>query len=153
MKLKQLEGGRRKRGDVSAANAPVVAPWDITERQDSQWLEALGFRPKKLLQPDWTESDLSKFYKGLKDWKTGARIVGTLTMGMYYWLSHHIMERRFSPKACKRLAQSQLRSLQRRGNMHNMSAPSPQEEGGASDVDSDTKSDSDDEAPLQRGVN
>lgn len=141
-----LQGGA---SDCTAAD--VEAPWDIKERQDALWLEERGFRPRKLLQPDWTEADLQQFAEGVDQWYTGEAIIESDTMGMYYWLSHHVMKRRFSPKACQRQLQSQLRKLSRQGNMGGSSGPSvPVEAHSDSDFHSD--SDSEDEVILRRGA-
>lgn len=127
----------------------IAAPWDINERQDSVWLESRGFRWKHLLQPHWTDQDLIKFYGALDKLGSGDATKPTQNMRLFYYLSFHVMGRRFSPKACWWLFNSTLRKI-RKGNLQAKSLPAaaPKSKAHSSDIHNGAETDSEDEVNL-----
>ena len=100
--------GYRKVGIHDFAGGPLTlesaqSPWPGPEWEDMEGLQELGFVPKKLLQPTWTEADIVQFKAGLADWASQRTLMPSPKMDFFYYLSHHVMDRRFSQQACQRM--------------------------------------------------
>ena len=125
---------------------PVAAPWAISERQDAVWLQAQGFRPKNLHQPDWGDKDKERLRAGLVAWSTGSQPMPSEQMNIYYYLSHYVMDRKFSAQACRRLVKLELKQLKAHADKPGLSVPPVAQGECNSDVSGESEHESDSES-------
>lgn len=86
--------------------APVHIPtprlWHESEVFDAPRLEELGFRAKSEVESFWTPADLATFRAGAADLAARRQHMPSEITNPAYYMSHHVMQRRFSIKACQR---------------------------------------------------
>lgn len=147
---KLAEGDRLARlcaPTTAARNSqPVQAPWILPEVPTADWLRGHGFRGKHTLQASWSDNDKAKFRQGILDWESGKLPTPSENTDLLYFLSHHVMERRFSAKACRKMLRSQLRELRKRGELNQLIEPVESEED--PEYESDEGDTSEDEVVL-----
>ena len=112
---------------------------------DSQVMQQYGFKPKFELESFWTDQDLEQFRRGAAEVVAGTRDRAGLDAA--YYMSHYVMQRRFSTRACTKQLLRMAGQLQR-------ARAAPQREegpvvlGGAVHSDDD----SEDEVELARAL-
>ena len=79
-------------------------PWALphSEAYDAAWLDQHGFHVKKRVERTWTETDVEKLEEGLVRLPRGDDLAPSERTNPLYYLSHHVMEKRFSAQACAR---------------------------------------------------
>jgi hypothetical protein len=84
------------------ADAGAQVLWGTRENIDAVWLqEEAGFRRKRQPESTWTAADDWQFQDRVAQFG-GELVMPTLTMETGYFLSHHVMDRKFSARACRR---------------------------------------------------
>jgi hypothetical protein len=83
-------------------------PWRIPEGQDcdAQFLEEHDFHAKKHVEHTWTSDDIGKLKTGMRRLQTGEDLPPSECTDPLYYLSHHVMEKKFSSAAVARQVQS-----------------------------------------------
>lgn len=107
------------------------SPWKPAEEQTAAWLQQHGFRPKTLVEPDWSEPEKQEFELAVLELAQGKRMKPSEQMSTAHYLSHHVMHLRHSEQSCKRMLR---RICRQAGRAVVMSADSDSEHG--SDEDS-----------------
>ena len=104
--------------------ARQVAPGDIptlwrrgTDFNAEQMI-GLGFRTKSELETFRTDADIETFRAGAAELAANSAQMPTAAMDPAYYMSHHVMKRRFSKKAC-------LRQILRMGKRLQLSRAAP----------------------------
>ena len=125
----------------------MPCPWEFDCEPDAVWLHEQGFRPRRLVEPAWTEAEEDTLARALCDLASGDLSKPTENMMTGYFLSHHVMEGRHSEKSCCRKMYELGRRL---GDDSGFSALLEREKG-SDDEEQDghgSGSDSDDEVGL-----
>ena len=83
-------------------------PWRVhaSESCDAQFLEEHGFHAKKHVEHTWTEEDVVQLKTGMRRLQTGEDLPPSQYTDPLYYLSHHVMAKKFSSAAVARQVQS-----------------------------------------------
>lgn len=124
-------------GEDPADRLPVL--WTHDAVHDAPWLEEHGYRRKRTVQKTWPAHDVEQLKDGLRKLGRGADLFCSLQYDPGQWLSHYVMDRKYGPTECKRMAGKLMRlfsvGLTRAPDMvHAADAPHCDEGGGMQGV-------------------
>jgi hypothetical protein len=114
-------------------------------------LLAWGFKQKRSLQSSWSADDKQTLREGVVDYAAGRSLPPGRFTPIAYYLSHYVMERRFSIRDCKRMLRQLTREERSGVNVvnGNMQVPAVGGLEALNDTsESSSESDSDDEVVL-----
>lgn len=99
-------------------------PWVLEPGEvcDASWLDEHEFHVKRRVERTWTNADVKQLEEGLVRLQRGEDLPPSDCTDPMYFLSHHVMERKFSMQACAR----QIMSMFNRGR-NTQAAHLPQE--------------------------
>lgn len=92
------------------AELRAAMPWNAESVQDMAWLQENGFKRKCVHDSTWTADDIQRLQDGLCQLADRRRHFHA-NMDPAYWLSQHVMHRKYSAKACARKVLQLARSL------------------------------------------
>lgn len=146
-------------GIEPASRQPILAPWQARHEQDALWLQGMGFRPKQLLEPDWTPHDRMQLEDAIAALAAGDLQKESEDMATAYWLSHHIMSRKYSERGCQRMLnvlERELCKLPKRlvppADLSEPEASEASEAGGSSEESEDEVTEAVANRALHRGL-
>ena len=89
------------------------APWILKPGEvcDASWLDEHDFHVKRRVQRTWTDQDVKQLEEGLMRLQRGQDLPPSEFTDPMYYISHHVMEKKFSAQACAR----QIMSMYSRG--------------------------------------
>jgi hypothetical protein len=98
---------------IDAAKPPYAeeqdnVPWRLQAGEvcDADWLNEHDFHAKKRVERTWTEADVRQLEQGLVRLQRGEDLPPSESTGPLYYLSHHVMQKKFSAQACARQVMS-----------------------------------------------
>lgn len=101
-KLRGISGTDAILGALGSEPEQVASPWRATEEQSAVWLQERGFRPRKQVEPTWTDEEVATLKQAFKEVASGDRLKPSESMTTAHFLSHHVMEGRHSQQSCCR---------------------------------------------------
>jgi hypothetical protein len=115
------------------------------QTRDLAWLLEAGFHRRTTHEHTWSQNDVQALLKALRRLHEGTLLKASPTMRLAYFLSHHVMLKKYSEQACAKMVYRLRDSIMRQNRG---AAPAPEREEECGTDPRNASDDSADEADL-----